>query len=78
MVQRTAAVKRTGRVLASLVAIILWLTGVIVALAVGFGLILDTLIIPFLPDAVTQTAGWIVVVLTILGVLLALIDHLTQ
>lgn len=70
-------VQKKGRTLANLIAAILWLTGVIVALAIGFGMTSGTLVIP-LPEIVTQTAGWIVIVLTLLGVLLALIDRLAQ
>lgn len=74
---REKAVQQTGRALATLVAIILWLTGVIVALAVGFGMTSSALSIPWLPDVLTMAAGWIVVILTILGVVLAIIDRAT-
>ncbi len=53
---------------------IMWLVGVLVSLAVGFGMIGNTLTIPFLPSAITIIAGWIVVVLSLLGVLFKLID----
>lgn len=54
-----------------------WLTGVLVSLAVGFGMAQGTLVIPWL-DAigaavVTVVAGWIVIVLTVVGVILAII-----
>ncbi len=77
-VERTVekTVERTGRALATLVAVILWLTGIIVALAVGFGLTQGTLLVPGLA-ALSAAAGWIVIVLTILGVVLAIIDKLT-
>ena len=71
---REKAIQQTGRALATLVAIILWLTGIIVALAVGFGMTSGTLSIPWLPSALTVAAGWIVVILTVLGVVLAIID----
>lgn len=74
---REKTVEKTGRALATLVAVVMWLTGVIVALAVGFGLTQGTLRVPGLSDVVTAAAGWIVVVLTILGVLLAIIERLT-
>jgi hypothetical protein len=70
-------VQQTGRALATLVAIILWLTGIIVALAVGFGMTSGALNIPWLPDVLTMAAGWIVVILTILGLVLAIIDRAT-
>ncbi len=63
-------------VLASLWGLIAWLTGVLVSLAVGFGMISGTLIIPRIPDVVTAVAGWVVVILAILGVLLKIIDKL--
>lgn len=67
-----------GSALASLWGFIAWLTGVIVSLAVGFGLVSGTLEIPGLSDIfnglITQTAGWILVVLSLLGVVLKIID----
>lgn len=44
------------------------LTGILVTLAVAFGLIGGGLTIPFIPLIVMQVAGWIVVVLTLIGV----------
>jgi len=49
-----------------------WLTGVIVALAVGFGLIGGTLSVPYI-GVVNVIAGWVVIVTTLLGVILALL-----
>ena len=51
---------------------IAWLTGVIVSLAVGFALIGGTLSVPYI-GIVNVIAGWIVVVTTLLGVILALL-----
>lgn len=74
---REKTVEKTGRALAVLVAIVLWIAGVLVALAVGFGMAGGTLIVPFLEQA-TVAAGWIVIVLTVLGVVLAIIDKATS
>jgi hypothetical protein len=63
-------------VLESLWSLVAWLTGILVSLAVGFGMIGETLTIPAIPTVVTVTAGWIVVVLAILGALLKIIDKL--
>lgn len=54
-----------------------WLTGVLVSLAVGFGMIGGTLSLPsWLGGAlVAQIAGWIVVVTTVLGVVLAILKQ---
>lgn len=51
---------------------VVWLTGVIVALAVGFGLIGGTLSVPYIGIA-NVIAGWVVIVTTILGVILAVL-----
>ncbi len=51
---------------------VVWLTGVIVSLAVGFGLIGGTLSVPYI-GIVNVIAGWIVIVTTLLGVILALL-----
>ena len=48
-----------------------WLTGVIVALAVGFGLIGGTLSIMYIGYIANQILGWVVLVTTLLGVILA-------
>jgi hypothetical protein len=54
----------------SIVGILSWIVGVLVSLAVGFGMIDETLIIPGIPAIITMIAGWIVVVGAIVGVLL--------
>lgn len=64
--------------LKSLWSFIAWLTGVLVSLSVGFGMIGGVLTIPYIPNVVTVTAGWIVVILTVLGVLLALMDKMSK
>jgi hypothetical protein len=61
-------------VISTLVAIAIWLTGILVALAVGFGMIDGVLSIRWIPSAVTVVAGWIVVIATILGAILAIFD----
>ncbi len=64
-----------GKKVKSLLNFVMWLTGVLVSLAVGFAMIGETLTIPWLGSAniVTQVAGWIVVVTTLLGAALALL-----
>jgi len=76
MAKARKTVTRTNNVLVSLWSLIAWLTGILVSLAVGFGMISGTLSIPRIPEIVTATAGWIVVILTVLGVLLKIIDKL--
>lgn len=64
--------------LAEVWGFIVWLVGVLVSLAVGFGMVDGVLGIPLLSDIadgiVLVAAGWIVVILTILGVILKIID----
>ena len=52
---------------------IVWLTGIIVSLAVAFGMINGVLTLPswFGGEVVAYVFGWIVVVTTLLGVVLA-------
>ena len=59
-----------------LLGFVAWLTGVIVALSVAFGMIDGPLGLPsWLGGAtVAAIAGWIVVITTILGVILAIVD----
>lgn len=70
--------KRNG---GSVLNFVVWFTGVVVSLAVGFGLISGTL---RLPDwlwgmsaagvLVTTIVGWIVVLTTLVGAVLALLN----
>ncbi|MDP7520690.1 MAG: hypothetical protein QF567_00445 [Candidatus Pacearchaeota archaeon] len=52
-----------------------WLTGVLVSLAVGFAMIDGVLMIRWIPTVVTMLAGWIVVITTVIGVVLALMNQ---
>jgi len=63
--------------IAKITSVIIWLTGVIVAIAVGFGLIARTLTIPWANNlwGIPVIAGWIVVILTIVFVILVIIDR---
>ena len=60
--------------MSTLVTFIAWLVGVIVSLAVGEALINGTLAVSFIGTIVNQIAGWIVILVTLLGVLLAIIN----
>ena len=52
-----------------------WLTGVLVSLAVGFGMIDKVLYVRWIPTVITVIAGWVVVITTLLGVILALVNQ---
>ena len=69
MAKKTAE-KGTAKI-ASLIA---WLVGVLVSLSVGAGMAEGTLnlVSLYIPLVVTQIAGWIVVIGTILSVVMAL------
>jgi uncharacterized membrane protein YdbT with pleckstrin-like domain len=57
-----------------LMSLIFWVAGVLVALAVGFGMIDGVLAVRYIPDVVTAVAGWVVVIFTLLGVILRILD----
>ena len=59
-----------------IIDIVLWLTGVLVSLAVGFGMISKTLTIPLI-QPIVPLAGIIVVILTIISIILTIIDRLS-
>lgn len=67
-----------GKGVGTIVCAVLWLTGIIVSLSVGFAMIDGVLSLPSWlgGSIVAQVAGWIVVVLTIVGAVLAIIDNL--
>lgn len=64
----------------ALINLAVWVTGVLVSLAVGFGMIgqggVPVLSVPGIPAILTIIAGWIVVVLTLLSVVLAILEKL--
>lgn len=70
--------KKSENTLSQIVGFIAWLTGVIIALAVAFALTDGTLVVPYLPPIISIIAGWIAVVTTLLGVLLAIIDRFSR
>ena len=63
--------------LKSVLSLIMWLVGVLVSLAVGFGMTDGILKVPYIPEILTVVAGWIVVVLVLLGVLFKIIDKVS-
>jgi hypothetical protein len=64
--------KRKSAGLNSVLSFVAWLTGVIVSLAVGFALIGGNLAVPLIGVA-NQLAGYVVVITTAIGVILAII-----
>ena len=65
-----------GRPVLNLVNLTAWLTGILVSLAVGFGMVEKVLVIKWIPEIITVVAGWIVVVLTIVSIVLAIANKL--
>jgi len=58
----------------NLIGILTWIVGIIVALAVGSGMIDNTLSIPGIPEIITAMAGWVVVVGAIMSLVLAIFN----
>ena len=65
-----------GKPVTNLVNLVAWITGVLVSLAVGFGMINEVLTVKPIPEVITVVAGWIVVVLTVVSVVLAIADRI--
>ena len=65
-----------GKPISNLLHLAAWLTGVLVSLAVGFGMVDEVLSIWWVPAIVTVIAGWIVVVLAIVSVVLAIANKM--
>jgi len=65
----------TNGSISKLLSLAMWLTGVLVSLAVGFGMIDGVLMVRWIPEILTLIAGWIVVILTIVSVILAIVDR---
>lgn len=49
-----------------------WLTGVVVSLAVAFGMIDGVLTIKFIPPIIMMIFGWIVIATTLIGVIISI------
>tara|TARA_Y100000310_G_scaffold12799_1_gene13190 strand:- start:49 stop:255 length:207 start_codon:yes stop_codon:yes gene_type:complete len=64
-----------GKPISNLVNLGAWLTGILVSLAVGFGMIDGVLTVWKIPSVITVIAGWVVVVLTIASVILAIANR---
>ena len=64
-------------ILTKILSFLVWIAGVIVSLAVGFALKNKILEVPKL-GIVNVIAGWIVIITTLLGVLVALINSLMR
>ena len=67
------AKKQSGKIL----NLVVWLTGVIVSLAVGFAMVGGTLTLPWWlgGNPVSMIAGWIVVVTTLVSAVLAMLNQ---
>ena len=66
----------------SLLSVIMWIVGVLVSVAVG-GLFLDgsttsNPILGFLPQVIHSIVGWIVIVGTLLGVVMVIVDAVNK
>ena len=66
----------------SILNLIAWVTGIVVSLVVGFGMINGTLGLPmwlggasYIGDMVVVVAGWIVVITTLIGAVLAILQR---
>ena len=59
-----------------LIGSVMGIVAILVSLAVGFGMAGKALVIPIIPEVITVAAGWIVVVVTIIGAIMAIISKL--
>ena len=58
---------------ATLLGVIMWIVGVLISLAVGFGMTSGTLTVPYV-QAIVPIAGWIVVIGTVIGIIIAIVE----
>ena len=65
--------KKSSGGLSSVLSFLVWVAGVLVSLAVGFGMIGGTLVVPWV-QPIVPAAGWIVVILAAVGVILKIVD----
>lgn len=65
-------VKKVGPITIT-INVALYIVGVLVSLAVGFGMVDGTLSVRWIPEVITIAAGWVVVILTLVCVLLSIL-----
>jgi hypothetical protein len=65
-----------SKIISNIIRFAVWLTGILVSLAVGFGMINKVLYIMYIPTEVTILAGWVVVVFTLISVVLSAVNNL--
>ena len=63
---------KSKKEMSKLLNFMLWITGVLVSLAVGFGMIDKVLTIRWIPTVGTVIAGWLVVLTTLISLILAI------
>ena len=68
----TAEQRERDSTMEKLLNIMGWIIGVLVALTVGSSLVTADLHLPYLPEIFEIVIGWLILILTIIGVLLAL------
>lgn len=80
MVKRKAVERQNpiSSALHGIISVIVWISGLLVSLAVGFGMIYGTLTVPNIPQFVLAIGGWTVIILTVCGALLALMHSFTK
>lgn len=64
-----------GKPVTKLVNLAAWITGILVSFAVGFGMIGGTLTVPYV-QTIVPFAGWVVVILTVISIVLGIADRL--
>mgnify|MGYP001569950345 CR=1 FL=1 len=56
--------------------VVAWITGILVSLAVGFGMVDGVLSVRYIPAILTVIAGWVVVALAIVSLILAIANKM--
>ncbi|MDD5357713.1 MAG: hypothetical protein PHX80_01005 [Candidatus Nanoarchaeia archaeon] len=64
-----------GKQVKNVLNLVAWATGILVSLAVGFGMTGGTLTVTYVPLVVTQVAGWVVVITTIVSAVMAVLKQ---
>ena len=59
------------------IGMLAWIVGILVSLAVGFGMVSKALIIPYIPGIITIVGGWVVVAVTLIGIVMGIVKKLS-
>ena len=73
--KRGAEMKNRSNLGHDVLRIIIWITSVLVALAVGLAMIDNAIAVSFIPSKIVSLAGWLIVIMAVVGALISVFSE---